>query len=324
MPLTVWKRALWVLGGILAAGAIIGAFVNARAIVTPRVTYWGTAGIAVGAAALHSWLRIRGIEWSTGTQHVRLRGLGISIISATAGALLLLWFPRLPLPVLLGEPPTSAPLDQRYAAVIGQLGAVDRDNKPAIPVRIAAMMELGAVARASRDWRPRVIQVLCSYLRTNANRWAREELRVAPPPDDWVVAVTLLSDTSIVSDSLSAFIDLTGAMLYRMDLTHVHFRRAILVGADFFEADLSFADLRDADLSGAYLASASLYGADLRGALMVEREHLDPADAQETEFDSSDVRGATFLYVDHMAPDQLIGARIDSATRLPPGTRRQP
>lgn len=84
-----------------------------------------------------------------------------------------------------------------------------------------------------------------------------------------------------------------------------------LRGADLVGAALAGADLRAADLRGALLLGADLRGADLRGA------DVTGADLRGADLSGADLRGVLFLL-----PPQLVAARGDAATRLPPEQQR--
>jgi hypothetical protein len=312
----ILKRIGWAVAGILLAGALLDALVNARTLfVSSETTYWGTAVVLILGLLTQLFLRTFGLGWKAGRQRVKVKGLGISIFYGLFGVLVLLWAPRLFRSDLSSSSHNLA-LAEHYSQLAEQLGAVDKNNEPLRAVRVAAIAELGAMATEYPEWRPQIIKVLCTYLRINANRFSRQGLRIAPPPEDWMAAVNVLSDSTIVSDSLSSLIDLTGAMLYRMDLSGARLRGATLAEADFFEADLSSSDLRNADLSGALLIAAFLNNADLRNAYMIERDHMDPADLAGADFDGADLRGAQILYVRGLESGQLVSAKHDSTTQL--------
>lgn len=300
------KRIAWAVAGMLVAGAILDALVNARTVfVSPKATYWGTAAVLVLGMLTQVFLKTYGLGWKAGHQLIRVKGLGVSIFYGLLGVLFLLWVPRL-YRADLSHNHRNLALGEHYSRLTEQLGAVDKNNEPLRAVRVAAVVELGAMARKYPEWRPQIIKVLCTYMRINANRLSRQGLRSAPPPEDWIAVTNILVDTTVVRDSLSSLIDLTGAMLYRMNLSGARLRGATLAAADFFEADLSSSDLRGADLSGAILVAAYLRDADLRDAYMVERDHMDPASLYDAGFDGADLRGAQILYVVGLDSGQFV------------------
>jgi Pentapeptide repeats (8 copies) len=87
-------------------------------------------------------------------------------------------------------------------------------------------------------------------------------------------------------------------------------------GADHRGADLAGRDLRRVDLTRANLRGASLLGADLRGADL-RLADLTGADTRAADLAGADLRDALFV-----TPAQLVAARGDAATLLPPGASR--
>jgi hypothetical protein len=83
-------------GGLLVLGAVLDAVSNARALISPFVTYTGTAFLIAFALTLQLYLRKRPLVWvSKGGQGVRISRLGYRPLGAIGGAILLLWVPRL-------------------------------------------------------------------------------------------------------------------------------------------------------------------------------------------------------------------------------------
>ena len=89
------------------------------------------------------------------------------------------------------------------------------------------------------------------------------------------VLFTYTNENATIKDALQQAIkentNLSGAYLYRADLSGAYLRGADLSGADLSGANLSGANLYGAnlygaDLYGAYLSGANLYGANLYGA----------------------------------------------------------
>ncbi|HKX31816.1 MAG TPA: pentapeptide repeat-containing protein [Blastocatellia bacterium] len=91
-------------------------------------------------------------------------------------------------------------------------------------------------------------------------------------------------------------------ILSRADLVGANLSGANLSGADFSGANLSGADLSGANLSGANLDGANLSGLRLAGA----------------DLAGADLSGATLLDVSRCTREQLVQARIDDRTQLPP------
>lgn len=119
--------------------------------------------------------------------------------------------------------------------------------------------------------------------------------------------------------------DLRAANLTRSILLGAIFRNANLhkakltdadAGADFEHADLSELDFTGSDLRSANLAGASLNGAHLRGA------RLGSARVEGATFRDADLRGVNLSGVQGLTAAQLAGAKLNLATRLPPGLER--
>jgi tetratricopeptide (TPR) repeat protein len=87
---------LWFLSGVFFLDLILNALLNANALVTPGVTYWGTAVIALCCAAFLIIVKFGSISWvSAGGQTARLLGPGWQLILGSLGVLALLWVPRI-------------------------------------------------------------------------------------------------------------------------------------------------------------------------------------------------------------------------------------
>ena len=90
------KWAVWVLAGGLALGALLDSISNAISLVSPAATYVTTAVAVTLWFFLESTARLFGIPWlSRDRQSIRIKRLGNEVRFGMAGALLLLWVPRL-------------------------------------------------------------------------------------------------------------------------------------------------------------------------------------------------------------------------------------
>lgn len=89
------RTATWILVGIVALGALLGALSDATAIVTPNVSTVGTITLVVTWLLAQIWMRRRQSRWRTsdGSQ-VRLRSWGSGTTAAFVGMIALLWYPR--------------------------------------------------------------------------------------------------------------------------------------------------------------------------------------------------------------------------------------
>ncbi|MFH8409269.1 pentapeptide repeat-containing protein [Streptomyces sp. NPDC018019] len=125
--------------------------------------------------------------------------------------------------------------------------------------------------------------------------------------------------------------DLTDAQLGGADLRGARLAGAKLAGADLRDADLreatpALADLRGANLSDAKLHQADLRGTDLRGATLtgadlsgavLYRAKLAGLSLSDTDLEGADLSGADLTDA-AVARSQILTARIDGETRLPP------
>jgi len=100
--------------------------------------------------------------------------------------------------------------------------------------------------------------------------------------------------------------DLSGANLYRADLSGADLSGANLTGADLSRADLSGANLYRADLSGADLSGANLYRADL------SRADLSGANLSGANLYRADLLRAN-LYRAYLSGADLSGANLTGA-----------
>jgi len=103
--------------------------------------------------------------------------------------------------------------------------------------------------------------------------------------------------------------DLTGAYLWRANLTGANLTGADLRGACLWRANLTGADLRGADLWGADLTEANLTGADLTEA------NLTGADLTEANLTGADLTGADLRGADLWGAD-LTEANLSDAYML--------
>ena len=105
--------------------------------------------------------------------------------------------------------------------------------------------------------------------------------------------------------------NLQGAILLEAVLQGAHlreakFEKALLIGADLRESGLRRANLRRADLTGAKLQDTS----------------LDCVKMQETVIARADLRGVDLSRAEGLTSQQLVEAKGDEYTKLPPGVER--
>lgn len=97
---------------------------------------------------------------------------------------------------------------------------------------------------------------------------------------------------------------LTGAKLFRANLSGACLGRAEINHANLQEADLSNADLTYANLYGSDFTDANLKCADLRNAILIEA-NLTGADLRGVRFEGADFTGA--IIQDAKLPPGLLG-----------------
>lgn len=98
------------LGGAFLLGQALDSVQNALALVSPAVTYAGTAVLVGSAALLGLLLRFAPQKWVRAGGHVRIKALGPLIWAPVLGAVALLWVPRLVKEhPTTNEPPVVAP-----------------------------------------------------------------------------------------------------------------------------------------------------------------------------------------------------------------------
>ena len=109
------------------------------------------------------------------------------------------------------------------------------------------------------------------------------------------------------------YADLTGADLYRANLTRANFNDADLTGADLNRADLIGANFSNADLTGASLTFADLFlsnftGADLTGTSLFS------ADLFFADFTGADLTGADLSYARRVSTAVWTNSNLYGAT----------
>lgn len=113
------ENAYQVVTGLLALGNLLDALSNAGTLVTPWVTYIGTAIIILSFVIIEVWLRRRPVPWKTkDSQKVLLMSVRRSSFYFL-GMVLLLWLPR-----IFSDP------KQQTALSLSVAGQVTLDNRP--------------------------------------------------------------------------------------------------------------------------------------------------------------------------------------------------
>ncbi len=198
----------------------------------------------------------------------------------------------------------------RFMKAVDQLGAVDKDGKPIIEVRVGAIYSLNALIRDSEEEYWNSIETLCAFVRFR--KWdggvSKVDGAVHPPADLQAALYTLAFRGNRWEDKS------------RLDLSNADLRGAYFVrsGDDDAGAKLSKCYFWGADLRGAYLSQADmqnchLEGADLRDAI------LDGANFKGANLQDTDVRGLILSDSKNLTVEQLTAAIGDKHTKLPEG-----
>lgn len=195
--------------------------------------------------------------------------------------------------------------------------------------RLGGIYALERIMRDSEKDYDTVVQVLSAYIRHSAPVDAGSEPAPEPgdrrPSDDLQAALSVLGRRPKRAEEKLA-VDLRRTDLRGAGLVGANLRGALLIGANLEGADLGAADLsaahltsarvRRVNLTGARLERASMKGADLEGTWMVHAclkgAHLTGASLKDAYLRKADLREVGGLEI-----DQLLDARIYSATRLP-------
>jgi Pentapeptide repeats (8 copies) len=242
-------------------------------------------------------------------------------------------------------------LTDRYTRAIEQLGATDK-----LDVRLGGIYALERIAVDSKRDHPTVVEVLSAFIREHSDPGhTHSEPTVAqvlstflrgdePAPQhqpdpgteekpklarDLQAAVTVLGRLPSRPDTSRGDLSgaqLSGAWLYKANLSDAGLMGANLSGAVLSEANLSSAGLRGADLPRAVLRGANLSGARLVEANLSSAwlEEANLSDTVLSGADLSDARlnGADLSKTLELTQAQLDAARGDATTRLPDGLRR--
>jgi uncharacterized protein YjbI with pentapeptide repeats len=192
-------------------------------------------------------------------------------------------------------------ITERFTRAIDQLGAVDKDNRKILEVRLGGIYGLERISKDSRKDYWTIMEILTAYVRENAHRPEEEseaeeitegegqELEKEPslldpePPTDIKAIITVLRRRKVAwEEGFEQSIDLSDA-----DLTGANLCDADLKGASLARVKFDYAPLLKIDLSDSYLYKATfrdagLDGANLRNAYL-ERANLKNAQLREVK-----------------------------------------
>ena len=86
----------YVSAAVLAVGSLLHAFVNAREVFSPAITFVGSLLLLLIWITAATWVRLRPMRWViAGGQPIRIHRLGFKVHCIFVGVLLLLWIPRI-------------------------------------------------------------------------------------------------------------------------------------------------------------------------------------------------------------------------------------
>ncbi|GIF96957.1 pentapeptide repeat-containing protein [Catellatospora citrea] len=192
---------------------------------------------------------------------------------------------------------------ERFVAAVEQLSSEKRNSRIGGVYALAAVMRdaaadagslssEGAARQASSD-QAAVVEVLCAFIRTHESATrpvGKDPKRVAESEPDIRAALAVIGRYA-------------GTEPVKLDFG------GVMLGLDGL--DLSGAHLEHAPLAFASLKAANLQGARLAGA-----------DFTNVEFYDAHLEGADLSGAQNLAPNQILCAYVNDATRLPAGVNR--
>lgn len=126
------------------------------------------------------------------------------------------------------------------------------------------------------------------------------------PNEDWPMSLAGVDFVEVdLSDAMLRKVDLTGALLYGAILHRANLNETKLNGAKLEDADLTGARLRQANLTKANLDGALLTHADLEGATLTEA-HLARANLIGSDFSQTEPWDAILFSDDASSPSQRL------------------
>lgn len=231
-------------------------------------------------------------------------------------------------------------ITDRINKAVEGLGAektVKRDGvdqtEPNLEVRIGALYALERISQDSDRDHVNVMEILCAYIRNNADRhspalpdeepeegWrAWGEANRTHLPLDVDVALKIIERRDDSRKAIEEAYDngngyrlgLERAPFHALDLGQRDLTDAILTNAQLQGAYLSFAELQGAYLWLAKLQGADLWGAELQGAYLVQAE-LQGADLGSAELQGAHLVGVKLQWAD-LGSAKLQGAHLQGA-----------
>lgn len=201
--------------------------------------------------------------------------------------------------------------------------AKDKESDPNIEVRIGSLFALERISQDSARDHIQIMEILCAYIRNNADRhsprppeeepiegwrgWASEHRK--HPPLDVDTALKIIERRSDDRKTIEkAYNDGEG---YRLGLERARLHALNLYFRDLTGADLADAQLQGANLFGAKLQGANLWGAELKGAYL-RHAQLQGADLNNAQLQGADLSKAK-LHGANLAVAKLHGADLAEA-----------
>ena len=199
----------------------------------------------------------------------------------------------------------------------------DETTAPNLEVRIGGIYSLERIAQDSDRDHIQVMEILCAYIRENADGENAPLPDGDPTPQEWQawgqkgrihprldvdVALKVIERRSPDQKAIETAYSKEG---YRLGLERAPLRKLVLTGRDLSKADLHDAQLQGANLWGAKLQGANLGGAKLQGANLRGAE-LQGANLWRAELQGANLGGAQLQGAD-LGGAQLQGADLGGA-----------
>jgi hypothetical protein len=218
-------------------------------------------------------------------------------------------------------------ITDRFSKAVEMLGNAQPD------VRVGAIYALERIARDSRKDHWTVMEILTAYLKDRFpinERTEREPSKSEPFSEradkDLQAAISAIARRRWLNTEPDR-IDLAGLNLSLIMASHGKFKDVSFNGSNLNKAALVFADLRYAALLHVDLRNANLLEARLNGAYMAEADlrgaHFQGADFENTILSNANLCGVNLSDVKNLRVQQILGAKIDDDTRLPPDIKTE-
>jgi hypothetical protein len=179
-----------------------------------------------------------------------------------------------------------------------------------LDMRVRGIAQLAQIARSDESYHRPIMDALITFVHVNASV-SSVQFYPTRAPEDVQAALQVLGRRRVNFDGGDFRLDLRHTALCGSDLQRANFDAAFLQGAHLEKARLNQVRLRHANLAGAFLDGAVLSNASLEGANLV-KAHLSGAVLHGAHLEGADLRGAIGL-----TTEQMLGAFVDSRTRLP-------